>query len=500
MTINLPIQENENVRIIGIDPNNHTLTICDFQTSSSPHIISASHIYDTLEACDKNLCDGKKIIEKEETSNEVIYHFNYGLSITSVSSCTSGIYCFSFGVLGCKESAKKNFEYTKQYRWDGRDYRSIFHGPVYLTCSFLERVHFAHCEFHKILSTQANPELLGRIEICNGISFGDCKFFDEVRLMGIVFGVFFERNKYFKNAQSSSFENCYFEKKCDLSRSTFCNQIRFDGAEFSENSDFQECVFQCHASFYKCIFKKPVNFSQVNFKEGVNFVNSKMDFTFYEFREFVDQLVREKYPHQKSHKEKVIDCVRTILYHLKIIKNENENDLKFKEKKEKNRYREKVAKDFQDSFRLLKHIANRDGNTLLASNYHKFELYAHEIALIGVEDRGIKAKTYEEVFRNLALIGKTINRWQLAFYRHLSDHHTSLLKVFNNLLIVVSACFLMNVYYLNLFKVYETTKIMDMIENFLKQNQINPYFIAIIFIALTLVKCNFFAVGLKVIE
>lgn len=400
MDINLSIQENENIKIVGIDPDSHTLTICDFDPSENPHVITAPHLYDTLEANNKNFFNGKKIIEKEERNNEVIYHFNQGLSINSMSGKTNEFYCFSFWVLGDKERAKESSQYKKFYRWDGREYRSIFHKPLYLTCSFLERVHFAHCEFYGVVSTHANPQLLSRIEFHNGISFDDCKFFDSVLLKGVVSGAPLDGDKYFNNAQDTIFSNCHFNKQCNLSNSTFCNQIKFDKSVFYEDSDFHGCTFKQTTSFYGCTFKKPANFSQVIFKENANFVNSKMNFTFYDLNEHIYELEKQYKKQTKIHKIN-------------------------------------IASDYQDSFRLLKNTLIKDGNVLEASQYYKFELYAKEIALKNTKEL-IEPKTYSDGYKNISQLAKAIDRLQLAFYRHLCDHHTDLLRVVNNLIITIS--------------------------------------------------------------
>ncbi|EFO9447558.1 hypothetical protein HL737_000548, partial [Campylobacter lari] len=62
-------------------------------------------------------------------------------------------------------------------------------------------------------------------------------------------------------------------------------------------------------------------------------------------------------------------------------------------------------------------------NLLEASKFHKYELYCKEIEL---EEK--KPKIFSKEW---------IDKWQLVFYRKLCDHHTDLLKVFHNLLIII---------------------------------------------------------------
>lgn len=83
---------------------------------------------------------------------------------------------------------------------------------------------------------------------------------------------------------------------------------------------------------------------------------------------------------------------------------------------------DKFANDFRDSFRVFKNALIKDNNLLDASNFHKYELYCKELELKNKKD-----KTFKDV----------VDKYQLFFYRKLCDHHTDLLKVFHNLLIII---------------------------------------------------------------
>ncbi|MBF7049650.1 hypothetical protein IY889_07890, partial [Campylobacter volucris] len=120
---------------------------------------------------------------------------------------------------------------------------------------------------------------------------------------------------------------------------------------------------------------------QNNIKENLNTTNTNLDFTF-------DKLQENIY---------------------------NQNNIHLNSKIE---YR---ANDFRDSFKTFKNALVKDNNLLDASKFHKYELYCKEIELLAKKDKTSKEK---------------IDLLQLVFYRKLCDHHTDLLKVFHNLLIV----------------------------------------------------------------
>ncbi|HEC1727145.1 TPA: hypothetical protein R1703_000230, partial [Campylobacter lari] len=98
----------------------------------------------------------------------------------------------------------------------------------------------------------------------------------------------------------------------------------------------------------------------------------------------------------------------------------NYNELEEKIEKNKNNYDEFL--NFRDLFRKLKSNRIAHHNLIDASELRVQELYARELELKQKENKSLKEK---------------IERWQLFFYRKLCDHHTDLLKVFHNLLIII---------------------------------------------------------------
>ncbi|EGK8128740.1 hypothetical protein IO384_000380 [Campylobacter lari] len=177
--------------------------------------------------------------------------------------------------------------------------------------------------------------------------------------------------------------------KLNFSNACFKDNAYFNNSKFYNYADFHECEFEKIACFYGVTFDKTPNFSQIILKDNFNALNITLNFTF-------DDLKKQ-------------------------IKQEYEN---FNKKNKQNKKSlDKFANDFRDSFRVFKNALIKDNNFLDASNFHKYELYCKEIEL---EEKELRVFSKE-----------WIDKWQLVFYRKLCDHHTDLLKVFHNLLIII---------------------------------------------------------------
>ncbi|HEC1755552.1 TPA: pentapeptide repeat-containing protein [Campylobacter lari] len=192
------------------------------------------------------------------------------------------------------------------------------------------------------------------------------------------------KNKHLNNV---SFKNSIFTKKLFFSKIKFLENTNFSNCHFKDYADFHECEFEKTASFYGATFDKAPNFSQAIFKGSLNAVNTNLNFTFDNLQEKIKQEYEDF--------------------------NKNERDKK---------PLDKFANDFRDSFRVFKNALIKDNNLLDASNFHKYELYCKELELKNKKD-----KTFKDV----------VDKYQLFFYRKLCDHHTDLLKVFHNLLIII---------------------------------------------------------------
>ncbi|RDU59555.1 hypothetical protein CQA63_06530 [Helicobacter marmotae] len=191
----------------------------------------------------------------------------------------------------------------------------------------------------------------------------------------------------FKN--NTTFINSIFHNQVDFKKSKFCDNPHFNNAIFKESADFHECVFEKVACFYGVTFEKVPNFSQATFEGSVNLVNAKLEFDF----ENVETNIKET--HKAYHQER-----------------------------QENKPLAYFANDFRDSFRLFKNALIKDNNLLEASQWHKLELYCKEIELDSK-----KSKIFSKEW---------IDKWVLRFYRATSEHHTDLLKILNNVLMLIA--------------------------------------------------------------
>lgn len=244
-------------------------------------------------------------------------------------------------------------------------------------------------------------------EFHNGVNFSNCIFKNEVDFSYFVSGAPLPNNKYYNNAQNTLFKDCIFENKVDFHNSKITNNIYFNNAHFKDYVDFHECEFNKIACFYGVRFDKAPNFSQAIFKDNFNALNITLNFYFDDLK---IQISKEYENFNKDIKEK-----------------ENKKPL------------DKFANDFRDSFRIFKSALIKDNNLLDASKFHKYELYCKEIELKQNWDKkGENVKNTTDLEKNVSRIRDFMDFLLLGFYRKLCDHHTDFLKVFNNLILLIS--------------------------------------------------------------
>lgn len=171
-----------------------------------------------------------------------------------------------------------------------------------------------------------------------------------------------------------NFSNCVFGENGNKN-----SRVYFDKSIFSKASIFAETMFYGETtSFYEVTFEQIPIFAHVLFQTNLNLVNTYLVF---DYDQTYKMIVGE------DHKESIFI----------------------------NNIRQKEANEFRDSFRIFKNILSKEGNILDASNYHRVELYCKEIELN---------------FKVFKIFSKDwIDKWQLCFYRHTSDHHTDLFKI-----------------------------------------------------------------------
>ncbi|WP_442863226.1 pentapeptide repeat-containing protein [Campylobacter sp. LMG 7929] len=200
----------------------------------------------------------------------------------------------------------------------------------------------------------------------------------------------FENRSYFVDSEFGYERDKDNKAKLNFSNARFEDNAYFNNSKFYSYADFHECEFNKIACLYGAIFDKAPNFSQIILKDNFNALNITLNFTF-------DDLEKQiKQEHEYFNKNKNEQYQKSL---------------------------DKFANDFRDSFRVFKNALIKDNNLLEASKFHKYELYCKEIEL---EEK--KPKMFSKEW---------IDKWQLVFYRKLCDHHTDLLKVFHNLLIII---------------------------------------------------------------
>ncbi|ECK7603830.1 hypothetical protein FRP66_08505, partial [Campylobacter jejuni] len=330
-------------------------------------------IYKTLEENHKNNFNGVKIIDKIEEENNIVYYFNFGLTLNTfieqikenidetllkkinkmknfISFC-----CFSCEIAGDTTSISlSELENLKNsYGYEGKNYKSIFKKEVYINYSCLERIVFSNCEFKSKISLH-KIDNSHKIAFCNGIDFANCIFEDDVNFKRFVSGTPLPDNKYYNNERDTIFENCIFNKRVDFHNSKFVNSVYFTNSHFKDYVDFHACEFNKIACFYGVTFDKAPNFSACYFKEpkAVNLINvdiDKLDF------KSVEKYIEDNYQDETC-----------------------ENKQEITEEQRNNNCKLKCAKNLKDSFRVIKDVLITQNNKLEVQEWHKLELYAKE--------------------------------------------------------------------------------------------------------------------------
>ena len=230
----------------------------------------------------------------------------------------------------------------------------------------------------------------------------------------------------------SYFANLIFKNKINFEQSKFQDIAYFKETIFKDYADFNQCEFEKTANFYGAKFKKAPNFSQVQFKGSLNAVNMKLDFGFTNLKEIIIGEFK-KYNNIAPQKQ---GCFQKIKQRISTkLKKEQANDKKPTITKPLTHF----ANDFRDSFRIFKNALIKENNNLDASEFHKLELYCKEIELgESPNKRGIQAQSEEDVRKNTKPFKESIDWFLLRFYRKLSEHHTDLLRVLNNLILLIA--------------------------------------------------------------
>ncbi|HEF1643950.1 TPA: pentapeptide repeat-containing protein, partial [Campylobacter jejuni] len=421
----------------------------------------------------KNNFNGVKIIDKIEEENNIVYYFNFGLTLNTfieqikenidetllkkinkmknfISFC-----CFSCEIAGDTTSISlSELENLKNsYGYEGKNYKSIFKKEVYINYSCLERIVFSNCEFKSKISLH-KIDNSHKIAFCNGIDFANCIFEDDVNFKRFVSGTPLPDNKYYNNERDTIFENCIFNKRVDFHNSKFVNSVYFTNSHFKDYVDFHACEFNKIACFYGVTFDKAPNFSACYFKEpkAVNLINvdiDKLDF------KSVEKYIEDNYQDETC-----------------------ENKQEITEEQRNNNCKLKCAKHLKDSFRVIKDVLITQNNTLEAQEWHKLELYVKEKENhinLNVKER----EKNTDIFKNILI---WFNCVLLNVYRNTSDHHNDFLKILN---FTIGMIALYGVFFYLLLEVYMYLDII-FIESFFRFKIID-YIYLCLFVFLTII-------------
>lgn len=292
-------------------------------------------------------------------------------------------------------------------------------------CIFKGKVDFADCHFQKLEFQNCMFE--------SSITFDRAIFENKAFFIHSTFkdSASFRRSQYM---QGANFSQSIFMQKIDCTEVRFQDFANFTHTTFNDYADFSQCEFEKTANFYGAKFEKAPNFSQVQFKGSLNAVNMKLDFGFTNLKEIISSEL-------KTHNN-ILEIPQSFFHTIRqwIGAKDKENI------KQKNDAAPMITKplthfanDFRDSFRIFKNALIKENNNLDASEFHKLELYCKEIELgESIHTGGIQAQSEEDVRKNTKPFKESIDWFLLRFYRKLSEHHTDLLRVLNNLVLLIA--------------------------------------------------------------
>lgn len=340
---------------------------------------------------------------------------------------------------------------------------------------FENEVIFQQCIFDAVVD-------FSKTKFDSRIDFSASVFKEEVRFIGAQFSAEQSDNKTIENnfrevifEGKTIFDNATFQARVCFALSQFKDEVRFIRTQFlakqSSNrkiieNEFRETIFKGKVTFGSLVLKARISFSFSTFKDETLFLNinpnncifrnvefnktkfacktlTNVIFCLFQYSVFKDALSFEGMEFERlefdnvlfngvvtfsntklNAKPQFINCTfsnqfniehQYIKYSDKDIENKINN---IQDKNDKFR----ALLNLRDLFRKLKSNRIAHHNLINASELRTQELYARELELKYQENKSLKEK---------------IERWQLVFYRKLCDHHTDLLKVFHNLLIVI---------------------------------------------------------------
>ena len=199
----------------------------------------------------------------------------------------------------------------------------------------------------------------------------------------------------------ADFSNCRFQKEVDFADSAFYKEVNFKQTIFKASAYFDYVAFKSGVIFKQGEFYKNAHFYQTKFSENPDFFQAM----FNEHLNLTDTNIHNEDP----------GLTDTPIFNFSF---------------DELRARVQTCGDadkHRDIFKNIKNALIKSGNLLGASRFRKMELYCKEIEL------DLKKKENKE-----SSIRDTTDRIQLMFYRLTSDHHTDLLLILNNVIILIA--------------------------------------------------------------
>ena len=332
-------------------------------------------------------------------------------------------------------------------------FNTFFQSEVKISGTFIKALNFNHSHFNSQVE-------LWNLSIRKGISLVNCRFNKKFAL----YATKLESEAFFDFSHSVFFDNA------DFSSTQFFGTIRFHRSIFMNKALFYDSKFLDTANFYFATFAQSPSFSMCVFKDSKLAHFTGVDISHLTL-EILKTNIQEKAQDEESEENNFMG--RGIAY-LQI----------------------QHAINLQDSFRVIKETLNAQSNNLESQKWHKLELYAKELELqYRGEIRNLEndAKTFEYTAKQDVINNKKskelyiphikqndsaqmleinkrerlkniIDRIQLWFYRHTSDHHTDLLKIISWVIVAIG------VFGLALFACKYGTNLKDFVKNHPKNN------------------------------
>ena len=223
----------------------------------------------------------------------------------------------------------------------------------------------------------------------------------------------------------ASFDVVTFKSQAEFSNCIFQNEANFSNSTFSQKANFTQTIFKASAYFDKATFEGGVTFERSEFCENAHFYQTKFsenpDFFQTMFNEHLN-LTDAKICNESS------NSTDTPIFNFdfEVLREEVQTCSE--------------ADKYRDIFKNIKNALIKSGNLLGASRFRKMELYCKEIEL------DLKKKENRETS-----IRDFVDRIQLYCYRTTSDHHTDLMLILNNVIILIACfgivCFCLMFYY-----------------------------------------------------